>query len=146
MSDPVNEILEKFAEFSAREKELSEKGDAAFKEYNDYCASSDSDLSKKLSEIREKISKVEWLIQYARDHAQPDGLQEAQMPFETSEGSLESIRQTIRLESHDDPNAETLYTKATGQKLFYESKIEETKHLIEGSKVQAKRQIGRAHV
>ena len=140
MSDPVNEILEKFAEFSAREKELSEKGDAAFKEYNDYCASSDSDLSKKLSEIREKISKVEWLIQYARDHAQPDGLQEAQMPFETSEGSLESIRQTIRLESHDDPNAETLYTKATGQKLFYESKIEETKHLIEGSKVQAKRQ------
>lgn len=140
MADLVNEMLGKFAELAQEEKNISAEMDAAFKEYNDYCSSSDSDLSEKLQHYRKKIAKVEELMNYARDHAQPQDLEEAQMPFETSEGALESIRQTIKLDSHNDPNAESLYTKASGMKLFYESEIERTRKLIEGSKVQAKRQ------
>lgn len=140
MADLVNEMLGKFAEFAQEEKNISAEMDTAFKEYNDYCSSSDSDLSEKLQHYRKKIAKVEELMDYARDHAQPQDLEEAPMPFETSEGALESIRQTIKLDSHNDPNAESLYTKASGMKLFYESEIERTKKLIEGSKVQAKRQ------
>ncbi len=140
MADLVNEMLGKFAELAQEEKNISADMDAAFKEYNDYCSSSDSDLSEKLQHYRKKIAKVEELMNYARDHAQPQDLEEAQMPFETSEGALESIRQTIKLDSHNDPNAESLYTKASGMKLFYESEIERTRKLIEGSKVQAKRQ------
>lgn len=140
MADLVNEMLGKFAELAQEEKNISAEMDAAFKEYNDYCSSSDSDLSEKLQHYRKKIAKVEELMDYARDHAQPQDLEEAQMPFETSEGALESIRQTIKLDSHNDPNAESLYTKASGMKLFYESEIERTRKLIEGSKVQAKRQ------
>lgn len=140
MADLVNEMLGKFAELAQEEKNISAEMDAAFKEYNDYCSSSDSDLSEKLQHYRKKIAKVEELMDYARDHAQPQDLEDAQMPFETSEGALESIRQTIKLDSHNDPNAESLYTKASGQKLFYESEIERTRKLIEGSKVQAKRQ------
>lgn len=140
MSDLVNEMLGKFAELAQEEKNISAEMDNAFKEYNDYCSSSDSDLSEKLQHYRKKIAKVEELMNYARDHAQPQDLEEAQMPFETSEGALESIRQTIKLDSHNDPNAESLYTKASGMKLFYESEIERTRQLIEGSKVQAKRQ------
>lgn len=140
MADLVNEMLAKFTEMSQEEKQISAETDAAFKEYNDYCASSDTDLSKKISEIRAKMSKLDYLMQYAREHAQPDGLEEAAAPFETSDGTLESIRQTIKLDSHNDPNAESLYTKASGQKLFYEQEIERTRNLIEGSKVQAKRQ------
>lgn len=140
MADLVNEMLGKFAELAQEEKNISAEMDAAFKEYNDYCSSSDSDLSEKIQHYRKKISKVEELMNYAREHAQPQDLEEAQMPFETSEGALESIRQTIKLDSHNDPNAESLYTKASGMKLFYESELERTKKLIEGSKVQAKRQ------
>ncbi|MCI7691737.1 MAG: hypothetical protein MSR67_05050 [Oscillospiraceae bacterium] len=140
MADLVNEMLGKFAELAQEEKNISAEMDAAFKEYNDYCSSSDSDLSEKIQHYRKKIAKVEELMNYAREHAQPQDLEEAQMPFETSEGSLESIRQTIKLDSHNDPNAESLYTKASGMKLFYESELERTKKLIEGSKVQAKRQ------
>ena len=140
MADLVNEMLGKFAELAQEEKNISAEMEAAFKEYNDYCSSSDSDLSEKLQHYRKKIAKVEELMNYARDHAQPQDLEEAQMPFETSEGALESIRQTIKLDSHNDPNAESLYTKASGMKLFYEAEIERTRKLIEGSKVQAKRQ------
>ncbi|MDE7362315.1 MAG: hypothetical protein K2N38_10325, partial [Oscillospiraceae bacterium] len=140
MADLLNEMLGKFMALSQEEKEISAEMDAAFKEYNDYCASSDEDLEKKTGEIREKMKKLDYLIEYAREHAQPDGLEPAPAPFETSAGQLESIRQTIKLDSHNDPNAETLYTKVTGQMMFYEKKIEDTKHLIEGSKVQAKRQ------
>lgn len=140
MADLVNEMLQKFAELAQEEKNISADAEAAFKEYNDYCSSSDSDLSDKLQHYRKKIAKVEELMDYAREHAQPQDLEEAQMPFETSEGALESIRQTIKLDSHNDPNAESLFTKASGMKLFYESEIERTKQLIEGSKVQAKRQ------
>lgn len=140
MADLVNEMLKKFAELAQEEKNISAEEEAAFKEYNDYCSSSDSDLSEKLQHYRKKIAKVEELMNYAREHAQPQDLEEAQMPFETSEGALESIRQTIKLDSHNDPNAESLFTKASGMKLFYESEIERTKNLIEGSKVQAKRQ------
>lgn len=140
MADLVNEMLKKFAELAQEEKKISAEAETAFKEYNDYCSSSDSDLSEKLQHYRKKIAKVEELMEYAREHAQPQDLEEAQMPFETSEGALESIRQTIKLDSHNDPNAESLFTKASGMKLFYESEIERTRQLIEGSKVQAKRQ------
>ncbi len=131
-------MLGKFAELAQEEKNINSDIDKALKEYNDYCKSSDEDLNRKLEEIRGKIRKVSEYMQYAREHA--TDLEEAQMPFETSEGSLESIRQTIKLDSHNDPNAESLYTKASGQKLFYEAEMERTRKLIEGSKVQAKRQ------
>lgn len=138
MADLVSEMLGKFTELAQEEKNINADIDKALKEYNDYCVSSDNDLNKKLEEIRGKIRKVSELMQYAREHA--SDLEEAQMPFETSEGALESIRQTIQLDSRNDPNAESLYTKASGQKLFYEAEMERTRKLIEGSKVQAKRQ------
>lgn len=140
MAEIVNEILEKFAEMSREEKQIALDMEAAQKEYKDYCESSDRDLAEKIQEIRTKMSKLQYFIDYAREHAQASDLEEAATAFETSEGALESIRQTIKLDSHNDMNAETLYTKATGQKLFYEEKIEQTRKLIEGSKVQAKRQ------
>lgn len=140
MADLVHEMLDKFMALLQEDKQISADMDAAFKEYNDYCASSDNDLNEKIGEIHEKMSKLDYLIEYAKEHAMPENLEEATTPFETSAGQLESIRQTIKLDSHNDPNAESLYTKVTGQKLFYEQKIEQTRHLIEGSKVQAKRQ------
>lgn len=140
MADLVNEMLDKFMALLQEDKQISADMDAAFKEYNDYCASSENDLNEKIGEIHEKMHKLDYLIEYAKEHAMPENLEEAATPFETSAGQLESIRQTIKLDSHNDPNAERLYTKVTGQKLFYEQKIEQTRHLIEGSKVQAKRQ------
>ncbi len=141
MAEIVNEILEKFAEISREEKQIALDMEAAQKEYKDYCESSDKDLAEKIQEIRTKMSKLQYYIDYAREHAQASDLEQAATAFETSEGALESLRQTIKLESHNDMNAESLYTKATGQKLFYEQKIEQTRKLIEGSKVQAKRQF-----
>lgn len=138
MAEKVNEILEKFAEMSREEKQISQDIENAYKEYTDYCESSEKDLVEKIQEIRTKMSKLQYYIDYARDHASE--LEQATTAFETPEGTLESIRQTIKLDSHNDMNAETLYVKATGQKLFYEEKIEKTRQLIEGSKVQAKRQ------
>lgn len=140
MADRVNEMLDRFAALSLEEKQISADMDAAAKEYNDYCASSDVDLNAKIQEIREKMGKLQYYISYAREHAQASDLEEASMAFETPMGTLESIRQTIKLDSKHDDNAETLYVKATGQKKFYEEKIEQTRKLIEGSKVQAKRQ------
>ena len=140
MSDIVKEMLGKFIDLSREEKQIAAEMEAAYKEYNDYCADSEKDLNKKIDEIHEKMAKLDHFIEYAREHADPSGLEDAAEPFDTSEGTLESIRQTIKLDSHDDPNAETLYTKATGKKLYYEQEIERTRQLIEGSKVQAKRQ------
>lgn len=140
MAKSISEMLEKFTALSLEEKQIAADLDNASKEYNDYCASSEADLNKKIQEIRDKMGKLQYYISYAREHARESELEEAQMAFETSEGTLESIRQTIKLESHNDGNAETLYTKATGQKKFYEQKIEQTRKLIEGSKVQARRQ------
>lgn len=140
MAEIVNEILDKFAEMSREDKQISLDMENALKEYNDYCASSDKDLDEKIQEIRAKMYKLQFFIDYAKDHAQESELEEAATAFETPEGTLESIRQTIKLESRNDINAETLYIKATGQKKFYEEKIEQTRQLIEGSKVQAKRQ------
>lgn len=140
MADLVNEMLDKFMALLQEDKQISADMDAAFKEYNDYCASSEGDLNEKIEEIHEKMHKLDYLVEYAKEHAMPENLEEAATPFETSAGQLESIRQTIKLDSHNDPNAERLYTKVTGQKLFYEQKIEQTRRLIEGSKVQAKRQ------
>ncbi len=141
MAEIVNEILEKFAEISREEKQIALDMEAAQKEYKDYCESSDKDLAEKIQEIRTKMSKLQYYIDYAREHAQASDLEEAVTAFETSEGALESLRQTIKLESHNDVNAGSLYTKATGQKRFFEQKIEDTRKLIEGSKVQAKRQF-----
>lgn len=140
MSDYVNGMLSKFTELSQEEKQIAAEIDAAYKEYNDYCADSEKDLSKKIDEIRDKMFKLNHYIDYARQHADPSELEDAAAPFDTPEGTLESIRQTIKLESRNDPNAETLYTKATGKKLYYEQEIERTTKLIDGSKVQAKRQ------
>lgn len=140
MSDYVKEMLSKFVELSQEEKQIAAEIDAAYKEYNDYCADSEKDLNKKIDEIRDKMFKLNHFIDYARQHADPSELENAAAPFDTPEGTLESIRQTIKLESHNDPNAETLYTKATGKKLYYEQEIERTTKLIDGSKVQAKRQ------
>lgn len=138
MAEKVNEILEKFAEMSREEKQISLDLENAYKEYTDYCESSERDLAEKIQEIRTKMSKLQYYIDYAREHASE--LEAATTAFETPEGTLESIRQTIQLDSRNDYNAETLYVKATGQKLFYEEKIQKTRQLIEGSKVQAKRQ------
>ena len=140
MSDIVKEMLGKFIDLSHEEKQIAADMDAAYKEYTDYCADSEKDLNKKIEEIHAKMSKLDHFIDYAREHADASALEDAAAPFDTSEGTLESIRQTIKLDSHDDPNAETLYTKATGKKLYYEQEIERTRQLIEGSKVQAKRQ------
>ncbi|MCH5206286.1 MAG: hypothetical protein J1F09_04975 [Oscillospiraceae bacterium] len=140
MADKIKETLEKLATLSQQEKQLFTDMEAAFKEYNDYCSSSDVDLKEKIDEINEKIGKLDYYIDYAKEHAQASELEEAPEAFETPEGTLESIRQTIKLDSRNDVNAETLYTKATGMKKFYEEKIENTRKLIEGSKVQAKRQ------
>ncbi len=140
MAEKVNEILEKFAEMYREEKQIVLDMENAYKEYTGYCESSEKDLAEKIQEIRTKMSKLQYYIDYAREHAQASDLENASTAFETPEGTLESIRQTIKLDSHNDINAETLYIKATGQKLFYEEKIEKTRQLIEGSKVQAKRQ------
>lgn len=140
MAKTVSEMLEKFTALSLEEKQIAADLENASKEYNDYCSSSEDDLNKKIQEIRDKMGKLQYFISYAREHAMESNLEEAQIAFETPEGTLESIRQTIKLESHNDGNAERLYTKATGQKKFYEEKIEQTRKLIEGSKVQARRQ------
>lgn len=140
MAKSITEMLEKFTSLSLEEKQIAADLENASKEYNDYCASSEEDMNKKIQEIRDKMGKLQYFITYAREHARESELEEAQMAFETSEGTLESIRQTIKLDSHNDGNAERLYTKATGQKKFYEEQIEQTRKLIEGSKVQAHRQ------
>ena len=140
MADKVTEMLDRFTALAQQEKQLSADTDSIYKEYNDYLKSCDEDLNKKIEEIRAKMSKLDYYQNYAMEHARASELEAATEPFETDEGHLESIRQTIKLDSHDDPNAESLYTKVTGMRLYYEQKIEETRHLIEGSKVQAKRQ------
>lgn len=140
MAMSISEMLDKFTALSLEEKQIAADLENASKEYNDYCSSSEADMNKKIQEIRDKMGKLQYFITYAREHARESELEEAQMAFETSEGTLESIRQTIKLESHNDGNAETLYTKATGQKKFYEEQIEQTRKLIEGSKKQARRQ------
>ena len=140
MAKSISEMLAKFTALSLEEKQIASELEDATKEYNDYCSSSEMDLNKKIQEIRDKMGKLQHFISYAREHARESELEEAQMAFETPEGTLESIRQTIKLDSHNDANAETLYVKATGQKKFYEQKIEQTRNLIESSKRQARHQ------
>lgn len=133
----VNDVLEKFFALGEEHKKITDESAEARKEYEDYCISSDADLDKKTGEILKKVSGMDSLMQYAREHA--TDLEEATAPFETSEGALESLRQKIALDSRNDPNAETLYTKASGQKLLFQQDIERVRSLINGSKVQAKR-------
>lgn len=59
MADLVNEMLGKFLELAQEEKQISSEMDAAFKEYNDYCSSSDEDLNEKIGEIHEKMHKLD---------------------------------------------------------------------------------------
>lgn len=133
----VNSVLERFFALGEENKKITDESAEARKEYEDYCISSDEDLDKKTGEILKKVNGMEALMQYAREHA--TDLEEASAPFETSEGALESLRQKIALESRNDPNAETLYTKASGQKLLFQQEIDRVRNLINGSKVQAKR-------
>ncbi len=133
----VNNVLERFFSFGEENKKITDESAEARKEYEDYCISSDADLDEKTGEILKKVNGMDALMQYAREHA--TDLEEASAPFETSEGALESLRQKIALESRNDPNAETLYTKASGQKLLFQQEIERVRNLINGSKVQAKR-------
>ncbi len=138
MSDKhINDVLNRFFSLSEAHKKITDDMAAALKEYEDFCITSDADLNKKTSEILKKVSELEYLMQYAREHTTE--LEEAQMPFETSESTLESLRQKIQLDSHNDPNAESLYTKATGQKMFLQREVERVRKLISSSKVQAKR-------
>ncbi|MDE6733828.1 MAG: hypothetical protein K2J77_13260, partial [Oscillospiraceae bacterium] len=139
MSDLVKEIMGNFIALSQEEKNISAENDAAFKEYNAYCADSEKDLNEKIEEIHKKMAKLDYYLDYAREHG--SDLEEAPEAFDTPDGTLESIRQTIKLDSTDDPNAGTLYIKATGKKKFYEQEIERVRKLVEGSKVQAKRQL-----
>lgn len=140
MSDLVKETLGKFIDLAQEEKQIAADIDAAYKEYTDYCEDSEKDLNKKIDEIHEKMDKLNYYLDYAREHANSADLEEAPEAFDTPDGTLESVRQTIKLDSRHDPNAETLYTKATGKQKYYQEKIEQTRKLIEGSKVQAKRQ------
>ncbi|MDE6031818.1 MAG: hypothetical protein K2G32_09375, partial [Oscillospiraceae bacterium] len=133
----VNNVLERFFALGEENKKITDESAVARKEYEDYCISSDADLDKKTGEILKKVNSMDSLMEYAREHA--TDLEEASAPFETSEGALESLRQKIALESRNDPNAETLYTKASGQKLLFQQEIDRVRNLINGSKVQAKR-------
>ena len=134
----VNSLIDKFNALAEEEKNIHKEKDVVWKEYNDYCSASDSDLSEKLAKLRRKIAQMEQYMRYAADHT--NELEEATEPFETSESTLVSLQQSIGLESHNDASAETLYTKASAQKLFYEHEINRERTRIEGSKVQAQHQ------
>lgn len=133
----VSSVLEKFTAMNDEFKAITEQAQTDLKEYNDYCDSSDEDLSNKLAELREKIAKVEAHLEYAREHA--TDLEEAEMPFETEPEQLSTLHRAIDPSSSNDPNAETLYTKASAMKMYYDEEVERTKKKILGSKVQAKR-------
>ncbi|MGN1423268.1 MAG: hypothetical protein ACI4XA_07825 [Oscillospiraceae bacterium] len=134
----VNSLIDKFNALAEEEKDIHAQKDVVWKEYNDYCSASDSDLSEKLAKLRKKIAKMEEYMRYAAEHT--DELEEATEPFESSESTLVSLQQSIGLDSHNDASAETLYTKASAQKLLYEQEINRERTRIEGSKVQAQHQ------
>lgn len=134
----VNSLIDKFNALAEEEKAIHEQKNVVWKEYNDYCSASDSDLSEKLAKLRKKIAKMEEYMRYAAEHT--DELEEATEPFESSESTLVSLQQSIGLDSHNDASAETLYTKASAQKLLYEQEINRERTRIEGSKVQAQHQ------
>lgn len=134
----VNSMIDKFNALAEEEKSIHAEKDVVWKEYNDYCSASDSDLSEKLTKLRKKIAQMEQYMRYASEHTSE--LEEATEPFETSESTLVSLQQSIGLDSHNDASAETLYTKASAQKLFYEYEINRERTRIEGSKVQAQHQ------
>lgn len=132
-----NAVLEKFTALNEEYKATEEQAKADLKEYNDYCDASDNDLSVKLGEIREKIAAVEELIAYSKKHSKDP--EAATTAFETEMDTLLQIRGYINPDNDNDAEADTLYFKATAQKLFYEEEMERTKKKINGSKVQAKR-------
>ena len=124
-NNAVSSVLEKFTALNNEYQEIAEQAKVDLKEYNDYCDSSDNDLSKKMAELREKFARVEAHLEYARAHA--SDLEEAEMPFKTEWEQLDELHSKINPESTSDVYAETLYTKASGQKLYYESEVERTK-------------------
>lgn len=135
----ANIVLGKFSELNDEYNAIIAKSETDQREYNDYCNQSDEDLSEKLAEIRAKISRVNEFMEYARAHA--TDIEEAEMAFETEMDALEALRSQINPASENDYHAETLYTKASAQKLVYEAEIERTTKKITGSKVQAKRML-----
>lgn len=139
----ANTVLAKFTALNDEYNAIITESETDLKEYNDYCNQSDNDLSEKLSEIRAKISRVNEFMEYARAHA--TDLEEAEMAFETEMDALETLRSQIDPKSENDYHAETLYTKASAQKLIYEADMERTTKKINGSKVQAKRMLDHQH-
>lgn len=135
--NPVKAVLDKFTALNEEYKAIEAESESDLKEYNDYCNSSDEDLSKKLGEIREKIAKIDAYMEFAKAHA--SDVEAAEMPFETEIEVLEELKAKIDVNSANDYHAETLYTKASGQRLVYEAEMERTDKKISGSKVQAKR-------
>ena len=134
----VNILIDTFNSLAEEEKSILAEKDNAWKEYNDYCSASDSDLSEKLAKLRKKIASMEEYMRYAAEHTSE--LEEATEAFESTESTLVSLQQSIGLDSHNDPSAESLYTKASAQKLFYEQEINRERTRIEGSKHQAQHQ------
>lgn len=139
----ANTVLAKFTALNDEYNAIITESETDLKEYNDYCNQSDEDLSEKLAEIRAKISRVNEFMEYARAHA--TDLEEAEMAFETEMDALETLRSQIDPKSENDYHAETLYTKASAQKLIYEADMERTTKKINGSKVQAKRMLDHQH-
>ena len=139
----ANTVLAKFTALNDEYNTIITESETDLKEYNDYCNQSDEDLSEKLAEIRAKISRVNEFMEYARAHA--TDLEEAEMAFETEMDALETLRSQIDPKSENDYHAETLYTKASAQKLIYEADMERTTKKINGSKVQAKRMLDHQH-
>lgn len=135
--NPVKAVLDKFTALNEEYKAIQAESESDLREYNDYCNSSDEDLSKKLGEIREKIAKIDAFMEFAKAHA--EDVEPAEMPFETEIEVLEELKAKIDDSSANDYHAETLYTKASGQRLVYEAEMERTDKKISGSKVQAKR-------
>lgn len=135
----ANIVLSKFSALNDEYNAIIAESETDQREYNDYCNQSDNDLSEKLAEIRAKISRVNEFMEYARAHA--TDLEDAEMAFETEMEALETLRSQINPSSENDYHAETLYTKASAQKLVYEAEVERTTKKITGSKVQAKRML-----
>lgn len=130
-------VLEKFTAINEEFKAVAADAEADEKEYKDYCESCDKDLAKKLDELSVKIAKMEEHMQYAAEHT--SDVETAQIPMDIEREELDDLRRHIDPNSQNDVNADTLYTKASGKKLYYEEEVERTKKKISGSKVQAKR-------
>ena len=73
MAAKIDDILEKFTRLSDEERMISSGLEASFKEYNDFLSISEEDLNKKIRDIQEKMSKLDYYINYAKSHAMASG-------------------------------------------------------------------------